>query len=128
MAATLLLVSFVSFIIIQAAPGDYAEIFAAKKAATGAIITQADIEAIRIELGLDRPWYVQYGRWLAGALQGDFGYQLGLEAAGWRGDRRAHAADAGHRLLDADLHVRRFDPDRHLFSRPSLFVRRPRLF
>ena len=47
MAVTLLLVSFVSFIIVQAAPGDYAEIYAAKKAATGAIITQADIEAMR---------------------------------------------------------------------------------
>ncbi|MBI4921324.1 MAG: ABC transporter permease [Devosia nanyangense] len=74
MALTLLLVSLVSFVIIQAAPGDYAEIFAAQKAATGAIITLADIEAMRIELGLDQPWYVQYGRWLAGALHGDFGY------------------------------------------------------
>ncbi len=74
MAATLLLVSFVSFIIIQAAPGDYAEIFAAKKAATGAIITQADIEAIRRELGLDQPWYIQYAHWLGGAVQGDFGF------------------------------------------------------
>jgi peptide/nickel transport system permease protein len=71
---TLLLVSFASFIIIQAAPGDYAEIYAAKKAATGAIITQADIEAIRIELGLDKPWYQQYWRWLTHALEGDFGY------------------------------------------------------
>lgn len=60
MTITLLLVSFVSFIIVQAAPGDYAEIYAAKKAATGAIITQADIERMRIELGLDRPWYVQF--------------------------------------------------------------------
>jgi peptide/nickel transport system permease protein len=59
MALTLLLVSLVSFIIIQAAPGDYAEIYAAKKAATGAVITQADIEAIRIQLGLDKPWYIQ---------------------------------------------------------------------
>ena len=74
MALTLLLVSFVSFVIIQAAPGDYAEIFAAQKAATGAIITLADIEAMRIELGLDQPWYIQYGRWLTGALHGDFGY------------------------------------------------------
>jgi peptide/nickel transport system permease protein len=71
---TLLLVSFASFIIIQAAPGDYAEIYAAKKAATGAIITQADVEAIRVELGLDKPWYQQYWRWLTHALEGDFGY------------------------------------------------------
>ena len=74
MALTLLLVSFVSFLIIQAAPGDYAAIYAAKKAATGAIITQADVEAVRRELGLDRPWLVQYGSWLWNALQGDFGY------------------------------------------------------
>ena len=60
MALTLLLVSFVAFIIIQAAPGDYAEIYAAKKAAAGAIITQAEIEATRVELGLDKPWYEQY--------------------------------------------------------------------
>ena len=74
MALTLLLVSFVSFLIIQAAPGDYAEIYAAKKAATGAVITQADVEAVRHELGLDRPWLVQYGSWLWNALHGDFGY------------------------------------------------------
>jgi peptide/nickel transport system permease protein len=74
MLLTLLLVSFVSFVIIQAAPGDYAEIYAAKKAATGAIITQQDIEAVRIELGLNKPWYEQYGRWVWNALHGDFGY------------------------------------------------------
>ena len=74
MALTLLLVSFVSFLIIQAAPGDYAEIYAAKKAATGTIITQADIEAVRQQLGLDRPWIVQYASWLWNALHGDFGF------------------------------------------------------
>lgn len=73
MAITLILVSFVSFIIIQAAPGDYAEIYATKKAASGTIISQADIEAVRVQLGLDKPWYIQYGRWLTDALQGDFG-------------------------------------------------------
>jgi peptide/nickel transport system permease protein len=73
-AVTLLLVSFVSFVILQAAPGDYAEIYAARKAATGAVITQQEIQAIRVELGLDKPWYRQYGRWLSGALQGDFGF------------------------------------------------------
>lgn len=73
MALTLALVSVVSFLIIQAAPGDYAEIYASKKAAAGAIITQADVEAMRVQLGLDRPWLVQYGRWAWAALQGDFG-------------------------------------------------------
>lgn len=73
MILTLLLVSLVSFFIVQAAPGDYAEIYAAKKAATGAVISQADIEAVRRELGLDQPWYVQYGSWVLNALHGNFG-------------------------------------------------------
>jgi peptide/nickel transport system permease protein len=73
MLLTLLLVSLVSFLIIQAAPGDYAEIYAAQKAVTGAVISQADVQALRVELGLDQPWYVQYGRWLFKAVQGDFG-------------------------------------------------------
>jgi peptide/nickel transport system permease protein len=77
MVLTLLLVSFCSFIIIQAAPGDYAEIYAAHKASTGAIITQEDIEQTRRELGLDKPWYEQYGRWVWNAMHWDFGYSFG---------------------------------------------------
>jgi peptide/nickel transport system permease protein len=74
MAATLLLVSFCAFVILQAAPGDYAEIYATKKAATGVIITQQQIQAYRVELGLDKPWYQQYWRWLTHGLRGDFGF------------------------------------------------------
>ena len=77
MVLTLLLVSFCSFVIIQAAPGDYAEIYAAHKAATGAIITQDDIEQVRRELGLDKPWYEQYARWVWNAAHGEFGYSFG---------------------------------------------------
>lgn len=77
MLLTLLLISLVAFIIIQAAPGDYAEIYAAHKAGTGAIITQEEIEATRRMLGLDRPWHVQYASWVWNALHGDFGYSFG---------------------------------------------------
>ena len=35
--------------------------------------TQADIDRLRIELGLDRPFVVQYFRFLEGAVQGNFG-------------------------------------------------------
>ena len=74
MAITLLLVSIASFVIVQAAPGDYAEIYAAKKAATGSIISQAEIERVRVQLGLDQPLYIQYLRWLNNAvLRFDFG-------------------------------------------------------
>lgn len=35
--------------------------------------TEAQVEATRTELGLDRPAWERYGHWLAGAVQGDLG-------------------------------------------------------
>lgn len=37
------------------------------------------LDAIREELGLNRPWYVQYGDWLWGAMRGDLGESLATE-------------------------------------------------
>jgi len=74
MVITLALVSVVSFAIVQSAPGDFAEIYAARKAAAGAIISQGEIENLRSQLGLDQPLYVQYWRWVSNAvLHGDWG-------------------------------------------------------
>lgn len=44
---------------------------AAAMAGEGA--TQADVAAVRVTYGFDRPMYVQYGSWLSGVLHGDFG-------------------------------------------------------
>jgi peptide/nickel transport system permease protein len=38
--------------------------------------TPEALAAIRARLGLDRPVWMQYGRWLAGVLHGDFGFSL----------------------------------------------------
>jgi peptide/nickel transport system permease protein len=74
MVITLLLVSVVSFAIVQSAPGDYAEIYAARKANAGAIISQAEIENVRKQLGLDKPWHIQYARWIGNiVLRNDWG-------------------------------------------------------
>jgi peptide/nickel transport system permease protein len=35
-----------------------------------------EIENLRRNLGLDRPWYIQYGDFLSGAVRGDFGNSL----------------------------------------------------
>jgi peptide/nickel transport system permease protein len=40
--------------------------------------TQADRDAMRQSLGLDRPFYVQFGTFLANAVQGNFGISLRL--------------------------------------------------
>lgn len=56
------------FLIFKAVPGDQAAL------AAGATATQAEIEATRVRLGLDRPLVEQYFRHLFGLVQGDLGY------------------------------------------------------
>ena len=73
MLVTLLIVSLVSFFLVQFAPGDYAETYATRKATSGSIVSQSEIDALRIQLGLDQSWYIQYGRWLANFVRGDWG-------------------------------------------------------
>ncbi len=75
MVATLAAVSVVAFVLIQLPPGDYADAYANKRQQAGAPITQEELTEIRLRLGLDRPWYVQYGSWVSGmVLRGDMGY------------------------------------------------------
>lgn len=67
---TVLLASFVVFILIQLAPGDPAIILAGENA------TAERIEEIRRSLGLDRSLVEQYWAWLSHALQGDLGRSI----------------------------------------------------
>ncbi|MBP3609639.1 MAG: ABC transporter permease [Lachnospiraceae bacterium] len=64
---TLVIISFLSFLAFSLIPGD------AAVASLGMDATEADINALREELGLNRPVHVQYADWLLSALQGDFG-------------------------------------------------------
>ena len=64
---TLLLVSFMTFAAFSIIPGDTASVILGPNATPG------QIEALRHELGLDRPLYVQYFSWLIGAFTGDLG-------------------------------------------------------
>jgi peptide/nickel transport system permease protein len=68
MGAILLGVSFVSFVLMRALPGDFV------LAAAGAQMLQPDVlDAMRRNLGLDRPLIEQYLSWLGAALHGDLG-------------------------------------------------------
>jgi len=68
MGAILLGVSFVAFMLMRALPGDFV------LAAAGAQMLQPDVlDAMRRDLGLNRPLIEQYISWLGAALQGDFG-------------------------------------------------------
>jgi peptide/nickel transport system permease protein len=66
-------VSVVSFILIQAPPGDYLTTYMAKLGESNETIDQAAIENLRERFGLDEPMVVQYFKWVGNLLQGDFG-------------------------------------------------------
>jgi peptide/nickel transport system permease protein len=56
------------FLILRLVPGDPAG------AILGANATPAQIRQVRIDLGLDRPIWQQFGSWLSGVVRGDFGH------------------------------------------------------
>ena len=64
---TLLCISFLTFSAFAIIPGDAAANKLGKEA------TAERIEQLREEMGLNDPLPVRYGRWLSGAVQGDFG-------------------------------------------------------
>lgn len=82
-ALMLLVTSLVIFLLIEAAPGDPAEIMLGTSA-------QADtLAALRDQLGLDRPLMVRYLAWLGGVVTGDMGqsYTYGVPVAGLIAER-----------------------------------------
>lgn len=73
MLITLIFVSMVTFVIIQLPPGDYLTTKMANMAMSGEPTGADQIEQLRTQYGLDKPIYVQYGKWVWGMLQGDLG-------------------------------------------------------
>jgi peptide/nickel transport system permease protein len=60
-------ISFILFVIMDLTPGDPA------RSMLGEYARQEDVDALREKLGLNDPFAVRYGRYLAGAIRGDFG-------------------------------------------------------
>ncbi len=63
-------VALVVFSLLYLAPGDPAAVIAGDQA------TQAEIDAIRSKLLLDRPFHARLGAWLASLAQGDLGVSI----------------------------------------------------
>jgi len=77
MIPTLIVVSVISFIVIQLPPGDYLTTYISNREAAGETVDQAVVENLRIRYGLDQPLSVQYLTWMGGIVtKGDFGYSL----------------------------------------------------
>src|SRR5271169_2694312 len=67
----LLIVSFGIFFLLALVPGDPAVTLAG-----GLSATPAEIARVRVQLHLNDPLIVQYGRWLGNALHGNLGTSL----------------------------------------------------
>ncbi|MEZ4661104.1 MAG: ABC transporter permease [Caldilineaceae bacterium] len=68
MIPTLLVISLLSFVIIQAPPGDFLNSYAAQLRAQGDQVDEAALEALRVRYGLGEPFYKQYYKWITGIL------------------------------------------------------------
>ncbi|MBU5433727.1 nickel ABC transporter permease [Intestinimonas sp. MSJ-38] len=66
----LLGVSFLSFLLMYVSPGDPVR---AMYAVSGSIPSEEVLEQTREELGLNDPFFIQYGNWISNCLRGDFG-------------------------------------------------------
>ena len=65
-----LMVSAITFAMVDALPGDAAQVF------TGPEATPEAIAAVRQEMGLDAPVIVRYGRWIGRVATGDLGVSM----------------------------------------------------
>ncbi len=73
---TLVVVSVVTFFVIELPPGDFLTSYIAQLRAGGDYVDEMQIEKLRERYGLDKPVYVRYLKWVGGILEGDFGYSL----------------------------------------------------
>ena len=70
---TLLIVTFLSFLLVKLSPVDAAEAYARR---TFMLYTPEQLDALREKMGLNQPLLVQYGTWIRNALHLDFGTSL----------------------------------------------------
>lgn len=73
---TLWVISVLSFLIIQAPPGDFVSAYVTQLQASGSQVRQEEADNLRIQYGLDRPIHVQYLKWVGLILRGNFGMSM----------------------------------------------------
>jgi peptide/nickel transport system permease protein len=74
MIPSLIVISFLAFVLIQLPPGDYVTTYIATLAASNEVVDQNTAAELRNRFGLDQPMLVQYWKWITSIiLRGDFG-------------------------------------------------------
>jgi peptide/nickel transport system permease protein len=71
---TLIIISMISFIVIELPPGDYLSTYITQLQEQGSDVSRERIESLTKIYGLDKPVYVRYFKWIGNILfRGDFG-------------------------------------------------------
>jgi len=76
MIPTLFVISIITFVLIQLPPGDFLSSQLQQLQQQGEQVTEERIAALRARYGLDRPFYVQYFKWITNFVRGDMGYSF----------------------------------------------------
>jgi len=77
MIPTLVIISMISFAVIQLPPGDYLTSYVSQLRETGDVVDEAELAALKERYGLGQPIYVQYYKWVSGIiLRGDWGQSM----------------------------------------------------
>ena len=70
------MLSVCAFAIIQLPPGDYITDYIAELQMRGTDVSEAEIENLRHQYGLDKPLYVQYILWMGKMVRGNMGWSF----------------------------------------------------
>ncbi len=76
MIPTLIMISMLVFTIIELPPGDFFESYVEELKAMGEKADMQEIEDLKARYGFDQPAPLRYLDWVAGFIQGDFGYSF----------------------------------------------------
>jgi peptide/nickel transport system permease protein len=77
MIPTVILISIIAFLVIQAPPGDFLTSYINELQETAGTLSVMEIDFLRAQYGLDKPIHAQYLSWITNIiLRGDFGYSL----------------------------------------------------
>ena len=70
LGVSIFFITILTFLAFHILPGDPAQLILGTEA------SQEKLEALRIQLGTNRPLYVQYFSWISGFVRGDFGTSI----------------------------------------------------
>lgn len=74
MLVSLIVMSFISFWLIELPPGDYLSMYVKQLELKGEKVDEARIASLKIQYGYGQPFLVRYVKWVGGiVLRGDFG-------------------------------------------------------